>query len=501
MGYSRQDFEDNKTILKAAHLNHIEDGIMALENAIEELGGNISDTVVGTAYPFSSEGYLGTGGALTSSPNAGTTGTTDYLDITSATSIYYHGRMGYSDGKEYYAIGFYDANKKFLPSISVMGTGSIMTTYFKLTEEHKDAVYVRGSWSKGSAVSDAEVAEFLFMLDGKPAPKKKTFAVLCDSIGTHGNSGEYCNLPEIEVTEEDIGKTLSAYLTYYDVHNAGDQGSSTGAAINFTIGGQTFTEQNNGQQITFVPTAADVGKKVGKVYDWNGNDLKTWWLWLAEAYNMEPLPVCWASSAISSHESGTSNPTDGLGGGRVKNSYAWHESQVRKCGTRIPGTMNRIAPDYILIARGTNDWSHASGTTITENYFDDPENWTYPTDDKVGDYYGIKEAVAMTVKNMRAAYPTSKIFLCTIPYNTRGTKSTFPGCFGGKSYVSFNRAIRECAEFFGCGLIDFAGCGVTHENVGTYTTDGVHLNAKGHELAGRKAIADFANSETDLLWE
>ena len=95
----------------------------------------------------------------------------------------------------------------------------------------------------------------------------------------------------------------------------------------------------------------------------------------------------------------------------------------------------------------------------------------------------------------------AKIFLCTIPYNTRGNKTTFPRSFGGKSYVSFNRAVRECAEFFGCGLIDFAGCGVTHENVNSYTTDGVHLNAKGHELAGRKAIVDFANYETDLIWE
>ena len=498
MGYVKQTFIDNKTTLKAEHLNHIEDGIAALETAIENLGGSVPDVEgVGTTYPFSMTGYLGAGGALISSNN---TGTTDYIDITSAKSVYYHGRMGYVAGSEFYAIGFYDANKNFLADISVMGTGSVMTTYIKLTEEYKNAAYVRGSWSKGS-VSDAEVAEFLFMLNGKPASKKKTFAVLCDSIGTHGNTGDYHNVPEIEVTEADIGKTLSAYLTYYDVHDAGEQSTSVGPAINFTIGGQTFTEQNNGQEITFVPTADDIGKKVGKVYDWNGNNLKTWWLWLAEAYNLEPIPVCWASSAISSHESGTSNPTDGLGGGRVKNAYAWHESQVRKCGIRTPGTMNRTAPDYIIIARGTNDWSHASGTTITKDYFDSPESWEYPTTDKVGSYYGIKEAISMTVKNMRTAYPKAKIFLCTIPYNTRGNKTTFPRSFGGKSYVSFNRAVRECAEFFGCGLIDFAGCGVTHENVGTYTTDGVHLNAKGHELAGRKAIVDFANYETDLIWE
>lgn len=92
---------------------------------------------------------------------------------------------------------------------------------------------------------------------------------------------------------------------------------------------------------------------------------------------------------------------------------------------------------------------------------------------------------------MREAYPEAKIYLCTITYNNRGDKDTFPPCYGGKSMVSFNRAIRECAEFFGCGLLDLAACGVTHENLKTFAPDGTHLNAAGHELAGRKAIADF----------
>ena len=34
MGYSRQTFEDKKTVLTAAHLNHIEDGIISLESVL-----------------------------------------------------------------------------------------------------------------------------------------------------------------------------------------------------------------------------------------------------------------------------------------------------------------------------------------------------------------------------------------------------------------------------------------------------------------------------------
>ena len=66
--------------------------------------------------------------------------------------------------------------------------------------------------------------------------------------------------------------------------------------------------------------------------------------------------------------------------------------------------------------------------------------------------------------------------------------------------VSFNNAIRECAEFFGCGLLDLAACGVTHENLKTFAPDGTHLNAAGHKLAGEKAIADFGSQETTLYW-
>ena len=444
----------------------------------------------GVEYPFSQFGYLGPNGVLTDTYSDNVYYTTDYIDITKAASIYYHGRMG--PVSNYYSIAFYDADKKFIPSLSICGTGNIETYNIALTDKYDEAVYVRGSWARGPNLDISDTYDFVFILDGKPAepeaPKKK-FAVLCDSIGTHGNEGDYCNVVEVIIGQEDVGVELNAYLTYYDVHDAGDRGKPTGTAKEFVIGGQTYTEADNGKLITFTPTVDDIGKKVGRVYDYNGNSMKTWWLWFAEAFNMEPIPVCWSSSSICSHE--TSVP-------RLVNSYAWHDSQIRKCGIRKPGSNDRIAPDYIIIARGTNDWSHSKGTIITDGYFDNPETWTYPTTDVVGSYYGIKEAVSLTVKKMRTAYPKAKIFLCTMPFNNRG--GDFPGIYGGKSWVSFNNAIRECAEFFGCGLIDFAACGLTQESLGIYTSDGTHLNAAGHKLAGEKAIADFSSQETSLFW-
>ena len=101
-------------------------------------------------YPFSYDGYLGPGGVLmpTSSPDAGSsnvTRTTEYIDITDAKSIYYHGRMG--PVNNYYSVGFYDADKNFIEEISISGTGNIETYYITLDEKYDEAVYVRGSWA------------------------------------------------------------------------------------------------------------------------------------------------------------------------------------------------------------------------------------------------------------------------------------------------------------------------------------------------------------------
>lgn len=38
MAYQKQTFTDNTTVLKTTHLNHIEDGIVAVENAVNGLG-------------------------------------------------------------------------------------------------------------------------------------------------------------------------------------------------------------------------------------------------------------------------------------------------------------------------------------------------------------------------------------------------------------------------------------------------------------------------------
>ena len=269
-----------------------------------------------------------------------------------------------------------------------------------------------------------------------------------------------------------MGVQLSAYLTKEDV----DGGLS--------IGGVTFDSSQIGIEVTFTPTASDVGKKIGISKNYNPSSLKVWWKYLIEKFDNTIIPVCWSGSGLTRNRQ-TSD--------EYKTSYAWHESQIRKCGIRILGTMNRTAPDVIIITRGGNDWSHSPYAMLTDGYF---ENYDvqYPTTDIRQDgEYGFKEAYFMTIGKLREAYPFAKIVLCTYPPLKRVNYSHFPMNNGYYSEPQYNNAVREIADFCGCDVIEFDKCGITWENMyPTYVSDSattpVHPNAKGHELMAKCAI-------------
>ena len=304
----------------------------------------------------------------------------------------------------------------------------------------------------------------------------KTVAIIGDSISTNGNSGTDRNVPEIIIQEEDVGIQLSAYLTYYDVQGG------------LVLGGHAFTDNEIGTEVTFTPTAEDVGKSIGLPNNYNPNSRAVWWEVAQSELGFTTIPVCWSGSSITSHEAGTQN--------FAICAHAWHPSQIRKCGIRTPGTMNRVAPDMIIIYRGTNDFSHSPYAILTDNYFDDV-NWEYPTDDTVPGGYGYLEGLALTISKLREAYPNTQIYLCTLNVFKRINYSHFPTNNGLNTLPEYNDAIRKAADFFGCGLIEFDKDGITFENCysGGYITDSAtiptHPSDKGHGVMGRKAISDI----------
>lgn len=310
----------------------------------------------------------------------------------------------------------------------------------------------------------------------------KKVAIIGDSISTNGDyspTNPLGNVPEIVITSEDVGITLSAYATEYDVGTV--------------VGGHTISTDDVGTEITFVPTESDVGKYVGKPLTYNPTSRKVWWEVMQEALGFDPIAVCWSGSSISSHEENND---------AYKTSYAWHDAQIRKCGIRTPGTMMRTAPDIIIIYRGTNDFSHSPYCVLTNDYFAS-YNWNYPETDVVANNgYGFKEAISLTVKKLREAYPSAIIVLCTLNIFKRVNYSHYPTNNGHNSLPEYNNAIKEVANFFGIPVIDFSADGITFENMesGLYITESglTHPTDKGHKAMANKALRDFINSVNSM---
>lgn len=303
----------------------------------------------------------------------------------------------------------------------------------------------------------------------------KKIAILGDSISTHGNSGDNPNEVEITIKEEDVGITLSAYLTYYDVQ------------ANLKINNHIFTSDEIGTEVTFSPIYEDIGKKIGLPNNYNENTLKVWWQYIKDEFETTMLPVCWSGASITDHEKTNKYLT----------SWAFHPAQIRKCGIRNGGAMKRTSPDVIIIYRGVNDFSHSPYAQIENDYFENI-NWKYPITDVEENVYYFLRGLAMTINELRIAYPLAEIVLCTLNVFKRINYANFPTNNGYSTLPQYNEAIRKAAKFFGCKLIDFEKDGITFENCyPTYISDSkttpTHPNATGHKKMGEFAVRELLN--------
>ena len=146
---------------------------------------------------------------------------------------------------------------------------------------------------------------------------------------------------------------------------------------------------------------------------------------------------------------------------------------------------------------------HFPYTLLTEDYFNNA-NWQYPENDVVTGGYGYKEGLCLTIKKLRNTYPNAKIFLCTLNVFKRINYNHFPTNNGINTLPQYNNAIREVADFMGCGIIEFDKDGITFENCYSegYITDSsiipTHPNDKGHRVMGLKAIADLQSQYSDM---
>lgn len=319
----------------------------------------------------------------------------------------------------------------------------------------------------------------------------KNVAIIGDSISTNGDYikngvvNPLGNVPEIVIMQEDLGATLSAYVTTHDI---GTELHGSVTIDGTTTTGHTIAAEDVGKEITFVPVQADVTDPptiIGKPLTYNQESRKVWWEHAMDVYGFNPIPVCWSGSSMSSHEGGV--------------SYAWHESTIRKCGIRTPGSMTRTAPDLIIVARGANDFTHSPYAKVEEDYLFSTMHGYPDTDEYLEDgntKYSFPRACALLVKRLRTVYPNTQIVFCTINYLQR-IVDNYPTRTGntGSTYLMWNECIRNVANAFGCHLIEFDKDGLVYENIADYTVDTngthAHPNDAGHKIMGNRAIIDL----------
>lgn len=301
--------------------------------------------------------------------------------------------------------------------------------------------------------------------------KGKKISIIGDSISTiYGN-----NNPYIEILSYDVGRSIGSWITYYDVY------TSSGAATGKQIGGVTLTDAMIGTYQTFTPVSADVGKKLGVSDNYNPSDRVVWSQRLCEKTGAILLGnASWSGSRIC-----------GGGGSSAVLSEAWSDYTIG-CLRKRDENGNVIAPDVVIIYRGTNDFSHTPYVRIN----DIPLNDGIPTTDYINDHYEFMAGCYLTIQKIRAAYPKAFIVICTTNVFKRVIYDKFPTRNGLYTLPEFNNVIRKVANNMGCGLIEFDKDGITFENcypdyISDNATTPTHPNDNGHLVMSERAIKDL----------
>ena len=482
-------------------------GVYDIEKAFETLNG--IDIVANFAHGY---GYNTTGTTIDiNTPTYNSAVDCAYTACVAGDKFTYTGRGSTS----YYSVAFINSEgtilskQNYAPSVTmqvVTAPENAVYAVFNCLNDFRFSVW------KGAIAEDVPVNPGGFDWTGK------NVAIIGDSISTNGNyisSGsvnELGNVPEIVISQADVdaGITLKAFVTYYD-KNTVLHGSVTIDGVTHDSG-YTISESDAGKEITFTPVQSDVTTPPTVIgMPKNNNDPSTvvWWEVASSVFGFNPIPVCWSGSSITAHEEHELDDGHPI----YECSYSWHDSQIRKCGIRTPGTtgfdagtgkINRIAPDVIIIYRGTNDLSHGpSGqySFLTNDLDSFPT--TYPDTDTYDDNgttkYSYVKGLRLLIKKLHDTYPESKIVLCTLNYFRRLSTTAIYTNNGTDNWLSYNNMIRRIADYEGCELIDFAKDGLTYWNAANgYYNEGTsstakwtHPNTAGQAFLGNRALIDM----------
>ena len=322
----------------------------------------------------------------------------------------------------------------------------------------------------------------------------KKISIIGDSISAFGTEAQTrnqgYNAPYWIVKTVDVGQQIQAYVTWLDVYNTINAGSTL---TNKTIGGVTLTPSMIGTLQTFTPVAGDVGKEIGVARWASAYTTKPWWQVVIDKTG---ATLCnnasWSGSRICEIPEGNDRHD------AFVMSEAYSDYTVGRLRNR-DDEGNFIIPDIILIYRGVNDLVGVDpeGGSQGESGVEDlttPNLLTW--DENNFNTHNFTEAYMHTILKLRRTYPDTYIILCTLNVFKRSTTTKWPTNNGTYSIPDYNDKIREIANIMGCGLIEFDKDGITYENcypdfISDSASAPIHPNTNGHRVMGEKAVTDI----------
>ena len=210
------------------------------------------------------------------------------------------------------------------------------------------------------------------------------------------------------------------------------------------------------------------------VYYENGGPLpsveNTYWKIATNELGMVVRNCSWSGSFVSGDSTSTSNANIGTSTKRINDLSA-------------DGTY----PDIVLVYMGTNDFLFGK----------DKGEFNMSSDYVDGNISTFMNAYALLLTKIRKAYPNCKILCGTMPLQFASSPDLYINNnwtsvrTKGESIPEWNDAIKEIANAFGCGVVDFASCAINlHSDT---LQDRCHPNIKGHKLMAERLIKDLLN--------
>lgn len=435
---------------KAKRISNISD----IVNQFNELQGFINK-ISGREVLININGYPGLDGKLNT---LSTFYRSDFIPVTEEDLIIYTGASGNSSLS---IAGYSDKNELSFVS-ALLGNNVSISNQQIIVPPGINYVIISGKNSTYSP-SAAYLPKAIIKLNiiSNKQLRGKLVSIMGDSISAGNNAREWT------VMQLDVGNSLDGYPTYFDVGK--------------TIGDVTITPLMVGTLVNFTNIRQeDVGKYIGQTS--TGSLMEnSWWRFLIRFTGMEFLQNVSMGGLSVTKNRNTSGST-------YEGQYLWHPSQIRKLRKRNESG-NWINPDIVIINRGTNDYSYEPFARLTDFGIN---SFSIPISDEVQpNIYGFKEAYCIAIQKIREAYPSVKIFICTLSLFKRINYSKYPSNNGMYTLPMYNDAIREVAKFMSCGLIELDKDGINWYNISNYKADLTHPNEAGQEIIGKKAAIDL----------